>query len=298
MRPSLRQIEIFLAVAETGSFSAAAVRLGMAQPGVSQAIRDLETLLTLRLFDRTTRRVLLTEAGAAFRADALESLAALDRAVAGARDRAALRHGSLRLAAPPFLAATVLPRILAAFGAAHPGIALRLTDGTTGRILDMVRGGQADLGLGTFPPGETEVSRRTVLRDEMLAVAAADTTLPDRPRWADLADHPIIALSPSSALRLPAELGFDAAGLTLRPAFEVEQIATALALAAAGLGIAVLPGYVRAGLTPGVIARPLGAPVIHRELALIHAAGRSLGAPAQAFADHLTQSLRRLAPVS
>ncbi|MFN4173465.1 MAG: LysR family transcriptional regulator [Pseudorhodobacter sp.] len=296
MRPTLRQIETFLAVAEAGSFSAAAARLGMAQPGVSQAIRELESLLSLRLFDRTTRRVVLTEAGTAFRDDAAKSLAALDQAVAGARDRAALRQGTVRLAAPPFLAATVLPGILVAFRQRHPGLTLGLADSTTARILAAVRGGQADLGLGTFPPGETDVIRRAVLKDEMMAVTGPGTPLPDAPVWADLAGLPIIALSPSSALRLPVELGFDSAGLTLRPAFEVDQIATALALAAAGLGVAILPGYVRAGLPPGAMARPLGTPVIHRELTLIHASGRTLGAPAQAFADHLCQSLRRLAP--
>lgn len=296
MRPSLRQIETFLAVAETGSFSGAAARLGMAQPGVSQAIRELETLLGLRLFDRTTRRVVLTEAGAAFREDATKSLSALDQAVSGARDRAALRQGTVRLAAPPFLAATVLPRILAGFGARFPGLTLTLSDSTTAAILGAVRAGQADLGLGTFPAGEMDIIRRAVLQDEMMAICARDCSLPETPGWSDLANRPVIVLSASSALRMPVELGFESAGLTLRPAFEVDQIATALALAAAGLGVAILPGYVRAGLPAGAVARTLGAPPIRRELTLIHATGRSLGAGAQALADHLMQSLRRLAP--
>ena len=296
LRPSLRQIEIFLAVTEAGSFSGAAARLGMAQPGVSQAIRDLEDLLGLRLFDRTTRRVMLTEAGSAFRDDASKSLAALDQAVSGARDRTALRQGTVRLAAPPFLAATVLPRILAGFAARFPGLTLTLSDSTTAAILGAVRAGQADLGLGTFPVGETDVIRRAVLQDEMMAICTRDSALPENPVWADLAQLPVIVLSPTSALRMPVELGFDSAGLILRPAFEVDQIATALALAGAGLGVAILPGYVRAGLPPDTVARPLGAPPIRRELTLIHASGRSLGAGAQALADHLMQSLRRLAP--
>ena len=296
MRPSLRQIETFLAVAEMGSFSGAAARLGMAQPGVSQAIRELEALLSLRLFDRTTRRVVLTEAGHAFREDAAKSVAALDQAVSGARDRAALRQGTVRLAAPPFLAATVLPRILVGFGARFPGLTLTLSDSSTTAILGAVRAGQADLGLGTFPAGETDIIRRAVLQDEMMAICARDCSLPEAPNWSDLADWPVIVLSTSSALRMPVELGFESAGLTLRPAFEVDQIATALALAGAGLGVAILPGYVRAGLPPDTVARPLGTPPIRRELILIHASGRSLGAGAQALADHLMQSLRRLAP--
>lgn len=297
-RPSPRQIEAFLAVAETGSFSGAATRLGMAQPGVSQTIRDLESLLELRLFDRTTRRVILTQGGAAFREDAIKALIALDHAVAGARDRASLRQGTVRLAAPPFLAATVLPGILAAFQHRHPGLTLALTDTTTERILEGLRDGLTDLAIGTFPPGEADLTRRTVLKDEMMAFAHPGLGLPGTPQWTDLADRPMIVMGPGSALRMPAEIGFETAGLSLHPAFQVDQIATALALAQAGMGIALLPGYARAGLPSDGPTRalPLGPPMIRRELVLIHAGGRSLSSAAAALADHLAQSLRRLAP--
>ncbi|MDN5788871.1 LysR family transcriptional regulator [Pseudorhodobacter sp.] len=297
-RPNLRQIEAVLAVAETGNFSRAAERLGMTQPGVSQAVREIESLLNLRLFDRTTRRVVLTPAGRAFRDGAVKSIEALDGAVAEAQDIRALRAGFLRLAAPPFLAATVLPRVLVDFQSLHPGVALELVDTTTEQILARIAAGQADLGLGTFPPGLAEVGHRPVLRDEMMAFTNATAELPVDLRWADLAAHPIIVLTRKSALRLPVELGFEAAGLTLRPAFEVEQIATALALAGAGLGVAILPGYARAGMMPGtgLTAHVLTAPTIRREVALIYAVDRSLSPAAAAFADHLTHSLRKLAP--
>lgn len=296
MRPNLRQIESFLAVAETGNFSRAAERIGMTQPGISQAIRELESLLDIRLFDRTTRRVVLTSAGEAFHAGMTKSIEALDAAVTTALDKGALRQGHLRLAAPPFLAATVLPAVLASFRSRHPGLALELVDTTTEQILARVAAGQADLGLGTFPAGTAALGRRTVLHDEMMGFATDAFALPDPLRWADLAEQPIIVLSRNSALRLPAELGFEAAGLSLCPAFEVEQIATALALAAAGLGVAVLPGYARAGQTAGLLAHRLHMPTLRREVALIHLSDRSLSPAAAAFADHLTHSLRKLAP--
>ena len=293
MRPNLRQIEAVLAVAEAGNFSRAAESIGMTQPGISQAVREVEILLNLRLFDRTTRRVELTAAGCIFCDGARKSLSALDSAVAGAQDQSTLRAGFLRLAAPPFLAATVLPHVLADFQSLHPGLVLELLDTTTAQILERVATYQADLGLGTFPPGNT-LGRRVVLHDEMMAFSrdARPTPL----RWADLAQMPIIVLARSSALRLPVEMGFEAAGLTLGPAFEVEQIATALALANAGLGVAILPGYARAGQQTGLYAHPLEDPTIHREVTLIHAADRSLSPAAAAFADHLTHSLRKHAP--
>lgn len=296
MRPNLRQIEAFLAVAEAGSFSRAAQQIGMTQPGISQAIRDVEGLLNLKLFDRTTRRVELTAAGHSFRTGALKSIEALDGAVAQAQDHSALRQGQLRLAAPPFLAATVLPHVLADFKAQHPGLMLDLFDCPTAQILAKVAGRQVDLGLGTFPMGDDALGRRVMLQDEMMAFASAAFPLPQTARWADLADLPIIVLTRASALRLRAEVGFEAAGLTLRPAFEVDQIATALALATAGLGVAILPGYARAGQTGGITAQTLGTPTLRREVALIYAADRALSPAAAAFADHLTHSLRKRAP--
>lgn len=296
MRPNLRQLEAFLAVAEAGNFSRAAAQIGMTQPGISQAIRDIEALLELKLFDRTTRRVELTAAGHSFRSGALKSIEALDGAVAEAHNHNALRQGRLRLAAPPFLAATVLPQVLAAFKEQYPGLLLDLHDTTTAQILSRVSGHQVDLGLGTFPVGSGELGRRVVLHDDMMCFFSTAFAPPRPTCWADLKGHPIIVLTRASALRLRAEVGFEAAGLTLTPSFEVEQIATALALAKAGLGIAILPGYARAGQLKGVVAQTLGKPVLRREVALIYATDRGLSPAASAFAEHLTHSLRKLAP--
>ncbi|QYK41545.1 MAG: LysR family transcriptional regulator [Paracoccaceae bacterium] len=295
MRPPLRQIETFLAIAETGSLSAAARRLGLSQPAVSQALRDLESHLGLRLIDRTTRRLALTEAGQTFRTLAGRGLAALDHAAEAARDAAALRTGRVRLAAPPFLAATVLPPVLAAFRALHPGLAVDLADLPTAGIVARLRGGGADIGLGTFPVAEADLSRRPVLSDPMMAFAAPGT-LPPAPRWADLAGLPVIAMAATNGLRVPAELGFEAAGLPLSPVHEVQGIATALSLAAAGFGIAILPGYARVGLPAGLAALPLADPSIRRDLALALPPDRLLSPAGRALADHLVRSLRKLAP--
>jgi DNA-binding transcriptional LysR family regulator len=296
MRPNLRQIEAFLAVAEAGNFSRAAAQIGMTQPGISQAVRDVEALLGLKLFDRTTRRVELTAAGHSFRVGALKSMEALDRAVIDVQDQTALRKGSLRLAAPPFLAATVLPQVLAAFKLLYPGLRLDLVDTSTAQIVAQVTGHHVDLGLGTFAADIENLGRRVVLHDDMMCFANDTFALPQRMRWADLAGLPIIVLSHASALRLPVDMGFEAAGLTLSPTFEVEQIATALALAKAGLGVAILPGYARAGYSKGVSAQVLESPTLRREVSLIYGNDRTQSPAATAFADQLTHSLRKLAP--
>ncbi|ADZ70288.1 LysR family transcriptional regulator [Polymorphum gilvum] len=297
MRPSLRQIEAFLAVAEHGSFSRAAERIGSTQPALSQAVRDLEAALALRLFDRTTRRVDLTEAGRLLQERVAKGLEELDNAFLHARDLARLRRGHLRVAAPPLLAATVLPQALAGFLAAHAELTCALADVGTEEIVARVRSGQADLGIGTFQPGEPDLELRPILRDEMMLFCGCDEA-PAR-TWRDLEHRPVITLTRASSLRLVTELGFETAGLALRPTHEVNQIATALALVEAGFGVAVLPGYARAAMRGmAVRAAPLREPSISREIMLLQARDRPPGPAAAAFAEYLARTLPRLSPAA
>jgi DNA-binding transcriptional LysR family regulator len=298
-RPSLRQIECLLAIRDAGGFSRAAERLGLSQPALSGQIRDLEGLLGLRLVDRTTRRVALTPAGEAFAIRAAAGLAELDRAQAEAQGRAGLSAGRLRLAAPPLLAAGLLPGVMADFARAHPGLDLTLSDLPTDDIVARLRDGRVDAGIGTFPPGLPDLDARPLFRDALMLFAppghplAAMSTVP----WAALDGQAVVALGRESGLRLLAELGFDRAGLPLRPAQEVAQVATALALAGAGFGVAVLPGYARiAPQAAGLAARPLDGDPIGRQIAALTPRDRSAPPALAPFLDALARALRRLAP--
>lgn len=299
MKPSLRQLECFRAVAEAGHFSRAAERLGMSQPALSQAVRELEEGLGTRLFDRTTRRVDLTEAGRLFRDTALAGLGEIDRAVGLVQDLAALRRGVVRLAAPPLLAATVLPRVLRAIGAALPGLDIRLEDLGTDLIVDRLRSGRAEIGIGTFPPETEGLAVTLLLRDRLAAVMRADHPLAASGAlgWAALGDQPVVVLTRESGLRLLTEMGFQAAGLVCRPAHEVHQIHTALALVDELGGVAVLPVYAASafhGRDFRVV--PLTAPVVSREIALARLQDKAPSPAAQAVAQRLIQDFRKHLP--
>jgi DNA-binding transcriptional LysR family regulator len=294
MRPSLRQIEAFLAVAEDGSFTRAAERAGHSQPALSRTIRDLEALVGTRLILRTTRRVELTAAGRAFRDAAARAAEQVDRAVTAAQDAALLRQGLLRVAAPPLLAASVLPVAIAALAARHPGLRVELADVGTAEILARLRDGRADVGVGTIAAGEPGLDRRPLLRDRLMLFCLPGHAL-DRPGcgWDAAAAHPLVALTPGSDLRRLSDLGFARAGLAPRPAWEVAQIATALALVAAGLGVAVLPGSAAAaaGHLPLVRHDLAGAPV-EREVALVRLRDRPAPPAAPALAAELLRAMR------
>lgn len=298
MKPSLRQIECFQAVAELGSFSRAAERMNTTQPALSQAIRDLETGLGARLFDRTTRRVDLTEAGEAFAASAFVVLTELDRAVSNVQDLGQLRRGRLRIAAPPLLAAAVLPAVIRETAAHHPDLSLRVEDLGTDAIVGQVRNGRADLGLGTFQPGEEGVVVTPVLRDRLMVFLATDHALASQPdlTWTQIAGQPQVALTRESGLRLLTEVGYESAGQPFRPALEVHQIHTALALVEQARLIAVLPAYAKAAVHGRpIVARALTAPDIAREVALLRARDRSPSPAHVAVAAILTRVLRRMA---
>lgn len=296
---TLKQVTAFLAVADAGSFTLAAERLKIAQPGLSQAVRELETELGLRLFDRTTRRVELTVAGREFREATARVVGDLDFAIRNARDVASRRRGRIVVAAPPLLAANVLPSAIQDFAKAYPDIAVGLVDAPTLSIVDTVRSGGADCGVGTFAAGENGIERVSLMRDRLQLFCRDDSPFARlrAVRWADLAGQPIIALTRDSAIRRLMEIGFESAELQLAPAYEVHQIATVLGMVKAGLGIGVLPTYARSGMmAEEIVARPLTDPDIGRDIVLIHASGRSVSPAVSAFIPVLRKAVRRLTP--
>lgn len=299
MKITIKQIQQFLAVAELGNFSRASKRLGTAQPALSQAIRDLEDELSVRLFDRTTRRVELTDAGREFQNSTTKVMEELEHAVEGVHMLAERRRGRLRIAAPPLLASVVLPQAIAEFQRSYPGIAVQLADVGTEQIVEAVRSGKADCGLGTFSPGEEGIERVALVRDSLMLFCDDQSpfTSAATVRWRDLADQALITLTRDSGIRLLVEVGFEASEIPLKPAFEVSQVTTALALVEAGLGVAVLPAYALAAARHRkVVGKPLVDPNIAREVAMIHATGRSVSPATQAFVAVVRRYAQRLTP--
>src|SRR4249920_1736050 len=126
MNLTLRQLHAFCAVAELGSFTAAAGKLHLTQSALSVLVRELEHQLGTRVFDRHTRRVLLTEAGAELLPRAARVLAELEQAVAEVGALRDKRRGRLRLAMPQLMASTLGARAIAAFHAQHPDVTIEL----------------------------------------------------------------------------------------------------------------------------------------------------------------------------
>ena len=147
----IRQLEHFIAAAEEEHFSRAAERSNIVQSGLSASIRALEGELGTRLFDRTTRRVALTESGRALLPEARRVLAAATAAREAVAGVEGLTRGTLSIGIMQSLVAVRLPALLARFRALHPGVDIRLRQAGTTILLQEVRGGRLELAFASLP---------------------------------------------------------------------------------------------------------------------------------------------------
>ena len=292
MNITIRQIEAFLKVAECGSFTRAAERLHVAQPALSQHVRDLENELGIRLFDRTTRRVELTEGGREFRNTAAKIVEDLELAARHAHELATRKRGKVTIAAPPLLAGAILPWAIADFRTEYPGIQVVVVEARADEIVEQVRSGIVDCGFGTFRAGEDGIVSTPVTSDSLALFCPLSHPLAKKKRmsWSELDNQPLVTLTRDSGIRLLVELGCETARIGMAITHEVSNVTTALAMVDAGLGIAVLPTYARvAARQHAITAVPMVNPTITRDVVLITPAGRSVSPALSSFARVLTK---------
>jgi DNA-binding transcriptional LysR family regulator len=290
MTLSLRQMRALTMAVEAGSFGRAAERLHLSQPALTVQIRGLEEMLGVTLFDRSARGVRPTQAGLALAESFRRILEDLDSTLAGARDLAARRSGTVRLAVLPSVGATLLPLALARLRQAHPGIRVLVHDALASRVAEQVKSGEAELGIGTLPGPDAGLDAAPLLDDELVAVLPPGHPLSRAARLtpAILAGEPLVLTAPGSSLRLLAERAFAEAGLVLLPAYEATYMSTAVALVRAGLGIGVLPAAaLDLRLAPVLETRPILAPAMRRSILLLRRRGASLSPAAAALAEAL-----------
>jgi DNA-binding transcriptional LysR family regulator len=279
-------MEAFTLCARQGSLTAAAERMGLTPSAISLLLRQLETEMGLRLLDRTTRRLQLTEAGRDVLEGAERVLQERSRLLAGVQGLMARQSGQLVIAASAAIAAVMLPGMMCAFTERHPGIRLVLRDVSPDRVVPMVEEGIAEIGLGTVGEVPIGIRTETLLSDQISAICRRDAPLAARQRlsWTEALGEPCISVVPGDPIRTLIDETLAARGRSLEPAWEVSFFATALSLTAAGFGIALLPGYLVAqSPAMGLMAVPLEEPRVRRDVALVSRAGRSLSPAASAF---------------
>lgn len=257
----LRHLRYFVAVAETCHFGRAAEQLHVAQPALSYAIRQLEAELGVTLFNRTTRQVSLTAAGEFLRSEAHRILAGVEDAERGVRRIARGSGGVLRLGLTGTAAFSHLPRIARLVKRELPAVALEIqADMLTPAQCDGLRSGALDLGVLRPPAVGEGVEMATVDVESLVLAVSVDHRLAVEPvvSLTDLRSEPFIAYAGrDSAVNDAVLRSCRAAGFVPRREHSAPGTAVLLALAAAGLGVAVVPESVRALPLDGVVFRDL-----------------------------------------
>jgi len=291
MNLTLRQLRAFLAVADCASFTEAARQLHLTQAAMSVLVRELESELGVRLFDRNTRRVDLTEAGRDLLPFAQRVLRELEDAVHSVGELRDKKKGLLRVAAPQMMACTLMPQVIAAYSERYPDVEVQLSDTVPELMLEHVMTAQVELAVGPDVIAPPELERRPLLRDRhhFICLPAHPLARRKQVRWRELDGLPFIAPTHDFMRRLAPELA--AAGLPaplVLPVHQVSYMTTALGLVSAGLGVTAVPSYA-APLVQGhgLVMRPLVDPVFYREVCIFSAAARSLSPAAQAFVEFI-----------
>lgn len=291
----LRQLEYFVAVAEERSFTRAAEKAHVAQPGVSAQIRRLERELGQALLDRTSRSVRLTQAGAAVLPYARAALAAAAGARLAVDELTGLLSGHVAVGTVTSHDVD-LPGLLAGFHRDHPAVEITLTEATTDELVEGLRVGSLDAAIvsvgRTMPPGiEGEV-----VTDQAIVAAvghdhelAAHTTITlDTLRGRDL-----ISLPRGTGLRARLDEACAAAGFRPRIAFEASDPEVLADLAAHGLGAAILPGEFVSARSDRLRSLTMVSPSLRGRLVFAWRAGGP-GSPAgRALVERAVASVRR-----
>jgi DNA-binding transcriptional LysR family regulator len=265
---TLRQMEYLVAVVEEGSFTRAAQRLFVSQPALSHQVKALEQSVGGVLLERQPNAVHLTPMGRAFLPHAVAAVRAAEEAQRAAQGVGQLESGELRIATLHSIALGVVPAAIRAWRLAHPEVSFELHEYVNiDQLAEEMRLGVADVAVSSRPR-QWDGPLRSLGLEDLVVVLAVDDPLVDgrrrRVKLEQLADRPWVLYRPENALTPTVAEACGAAGFVPRAAVRTYHTATAMQLAAAGLGPALVPeNVVEPGFT-GAVLRP--DPPVRREL--------------------------------
>lgn len=291
----LQQLQAFIAVAERGSFRAAAEQIHLSPPALSRRIEKLESIIGTRLFNRTTREVELTSIGRVFLERARAAIDDLESAILGISDIASTRSGRVTVACVPSAAIYFLPQVISTFSAKYPAIRIRVIDESMNQTLQSVLAGESDFGIGFMNTLMPEIAFEGLHDDPFVVAMRRDHPLAKRGsvNWSQIESERLISVARSSGNRQLLDDVMSKMGLHPHFAFEVSHIGTLLGMVEAGLGIAAVPRTSLPANHPSVIGLPLRKPGISRSLGLLRKQGSTLRPAAAMFHEHLVGALRK-----
>jgi DNA-binding transcriptional LysR family regulator len=280
MNVSMQQPKVFVAVARERSFTRAAREFDLTQSAVSRCVRELEDAVELKLFDRTTRQVQLTNAGASLERRIGRLLDEIELTLREERAAYDGHTGVVVLASNPVMSSSWVAQGLAGCAAAFPELNVSVKDQPQSGVLASVEQGEVDFGVVSLaePLAGGLLHAQVVFTTPLHAVMPPTHPLARHASvtWGALQEWALVTLNADTGVRAALELAFRANGLKRRPVQELGHVAAVLRMVELGLGVGVLPidAHWPSVGTP-LISRPL-TPEMHLTTLLVHRRNRSL----------------------
>jgi LysR family carnitine catabolism transcriptional activator len=240
----------------------------------------------IRLFERTTRKVELTEAGQDFLSRIERPLGDLEDASTFIRDLVAGRRGRIVFALLPSVAFGYAIDALADFKATYPNITVRLIEDQNENLIQKVLQNEVDFAIGSMTHEMHQLSFRKMMVDEPLVVFPKTHRFSRQSRvtWKDLVSEPLALLPRLSSLRGLAEVAFARMNIRLEPEYEIANMVTAMCMARAGMAVTILPGIALSELNmTGLQSARIHAPLLPRDIGIITRSDRTLAPAAKAY---------------
>jgi LysR family carnitine catabolism transcriptional activator len=289
MEVSTRQLRAFRLVAQHRNFTRAAEALFITPSGLSVLIKELESRVGFRLFDRTTRHVVLTSPGTELLAVIQRNLEELDASIASIGRGAKRSLKQISLGTTPLVAANILPPAMREFRKQRPDVRIQLFDADLPTLIHMVEAGKLDMSLGIFK-AMPDVRREPFFRFSlMVARAAKDDIQPRRTTtWSALDGETLISLSPGHPHQQLIDKHLAQAGVKVKSDAVVNLLDTQIALVEAEEGIAIIPSFgMPACRNRQVTVSQLISPVVRFDFHMISRRGRELPPGADEFTSFL-----------
>lgn len=295
MKLDILGVQAFVAIADQGGFQKAADTLHLTQTALTRRLQNLEAALGLKLVERTTRAIALTQTGQGFLPQARRLLADLATALTEMRETGKALRGDVTLACVPTAGVQYLPRIIQEYAARHPDNRIKILDHASSRVADAVLRREAEFGIQIAGTHHPELHSVPLLTDRYVVICRDDHALARRKRltWKQLEAQRLIFTGEGSSNRPVLDQALNEAAFELQAYYEVQRSSTAVGLVAAGVGIAVVPRLaLQRGAYPNIRIIALVEPVVSRKLALVSRRAAHLSPAAQALYDMILKQAR------
>lgn len=291
MNYTLRQLRVFVAVARQGSFSQAGQLIGLSQSAVSHSIKELEGEMGIRLLDRTTREVLLTEAGEQLASRLERMLEELNTTLLDVRSYGQQRSGTVRVAASQTISAHLMPQCLAASQHHFPDIKVLLRDRPQQWVLQSIRNAEVDFGIVIGPLAAEDLECEAILDEPFLLLCRQDDPLASvrTVRWQMLNHRLLVLQDYASGSRVLIDEALRLQQVQAEIVQEIGHPATLFPMVEAGIGISILPALALP-LPQGraLLVRRME-PEINRTIMLVRRKNRSLTPAAEVIWQEVRQ---------